>query len=264
MSSPESIAEIRKRFEEEVAKNPDKYHPIDIERVKTEEWQVKRFLDDKPSVDEAFEALCKAMQWKKEFGIHDRKDQDFPKEFWVFCGVEVNGEDKEGRIIQWETLSGQKFFKELNLITKQFVAHNLERVDRMAGEKGFINLINSGGAGVSNLDTDVSKFKLSIIEHYPSGIRQLLYVDLPWLLSPVLNTILAMLSPRLKAIVAYAKSKELPNYMDKELIPKSLGGSRTEIKSPEDLVPLSKMMDKLQLTDKFVDSYYSTYKQKRP
>lgn len=40
---------IRTRFEEELKKNPGLYDPIDIKRVRTEEWQVKRYLIGKLS-----------------------------------------------------------------------------------------------------------------------------------------------------------------------------------------------------------------------
>ena len=93
----ESIARLRQMFEDEIANNADLYHSIDIERVRTEDWQVKRFLLDQPDMDEkkAFDNLCKALQWKKSFGVHDRTDQSFPKEFWELNSVEIYGRDNE-------------------------------------------------------------------------------------------------------------------------------------------------------------------------
>lgn len=108
--SAEAIARLRALFEADLSAHPDLYHPIDVERVRTEEWQVKRFLLDQPDQEDetaAFAALSKALQWKKSFGLHDRTDQYFPKEIWELNGVEIYGKDKEGHLVQWEAVRNQ-------------------------------------------------------------------------------------------------------------------------------------------------------------
>lgn len=259
-----AVERLRKRFEEEVANNGNLYHEVDVNRVKTEEFQVKRFLLNNDNDEErAFDALLKALQWKKEFGVHDRTDQYFPKEVWELNGVEVNGRDRNNRVIQWEVFRNQRSFKEAALFARQFVAHNLERVDRAAGEDGFILVMDTNGAGISNIDIDLVRFKLTIIEHYPCGLKQMLVVDLPWLLNSVMKIIVSFMSPQIKELVEYTKKTEMKKYMDEENIPVSLSGKRDKCLFPPDLKPLEDIYESLNFNEKFVDNFYSTYKLKR-
>ena len=256
---------MRKRFLDEVSANPSLYHEIDVNRVKTQEWQVKRFLLDQDNdEDKAFNALVAAMKWKKEYGIHDRTDQYFPKELWELVAVEVNGKDREGRVIQWEAFKNQRTFKELHLVSRQFIAHNLERVDTEAGDAGFILIMDTNGAGISNVDLDLIKFKLTIIEHYPMALKQLLVVDLPWLLNSVMKIIVSFMSPKIKQMVEYTKQAEMSKYIDEQYIPVSLSGKRDKASYPPNLTPFIEHQKELGLSDKFYDQFYSTYKLKDP
>lgn len=262
--SSEKIQLLRKRFEEELTNNSLLYHPNDVERVRKEDWQVKRFLDEYENEDQAFNELLKSLKWKKEFGIHERDDQYFPKEFWELNGVEIIGQDNQKRYIQCESYRNQKTFKELKEVVLHFIAHQLERVDKMAGENGFTLLMDCNGAGVSNVDIELIKFKLSIINYYPGSLKQMLVADLPWLLNPVMSMIVGLLNAKLKEMVVYAKGKELSKYMNPDILPKALGGKRDKPIVPDNLKPLSSMMNKFGLTDKFIDSFYSQYKIPRP
>ena len=114
MSTTEAaIDSVRARFEKELATVPDSFHPIDIERVRNDQWQVKRFLlhygNDEAA---AAEALFKALRWKKEYGIHNRDDRYFPRELFEMSGAEICGRDKEGRLIHWGVIKNMRHFPE--------------------------------------------------------------------------------------------------------------------------------------------------------
>jgi len=109
------IAEIRARFEQELilTQTPTKYSDIDIARVRTEEWQVKRYLlDYQEDVDQAYQALIRTLVWKQSFGVHTRElERDFPRELFDVMRGEIYGNDKEGRLIVSEAYTHQKHFK---------------------------------------------------------------------------------------------------------------------------------------------------------
>nr|XP_046917393.1 uncharacterized protein LOC124497760 [Dermatophagoides farinae] len=258
----ESIVKLRQRFLEEIEKNSSLYHEIDVKRIKEEEWEVRRFLlEYNGDENVSFDAMIKCYRWKKEYGIHERTDDMFPKELWELADC---GRAKDGTYVQMEAFRSQKTFKELNELPKHFIAHMLERIDRMAGTHGFIMLIDAGGAGPSNVNMDLIKFKMTIVENYPSSLKKILVVDLPWILNPVMTMIVSFLNPKLKAMLTYQKSKELLTIMEPQELPTSLGGTKTKPNIPENLIPLAHMADKLGLTDKFVDSFYNHLKIKRP
>lgn len=262
MSSP--VETLRKRFLEDVEKNPNLYHKIDIERVKTEEWQVRRFLEEfNGDIDKAYELLIKAMRWKKEFGIHERDDQHFPKELWELTCADVCGRDRKGRYIQLEVIRNQTHWKELHLIDRQFLVHNLERLDRMSGETGFVLLMDINGAGVSNVNMDLTKFKMQVIELYPQALKQMFVVDMPWLLSPIMKAIVSLMSPKLKEILIYVKRNQLTEHIDPQYIPADLDGKRDKPEFPSDLVPFDQCYGRLGVEEDFIKRFYKYHKLER-
>jgi hypothetical protein len=78
-----TIEELRERFIAQVAKHPDQYYQQDVDLIKSSNWPLLRFLHlEKSNVDKAFESLDKAMKWRKEFGVLDLNESDFPKEMY--------------------------------------------------------------------------------------------------------------------------------------------------------------------------------------
>ena len=73
----EVIENIRRRV---LAMNPDMFHPKDVERVKTNDWPIERYLLVNKSEDTAFAAFIKTMEWRKSYGVNDFTDESFPKE----------------------------------------------------------------------------------------------------------------------------------------------------------------------------------------
>jgi len=93
----EKIAEIRFRFESELNAAPTtvQYNPIDIARVRTEDWQVLRYLlDANGDVKSAYRNLLNTLEWKQSFGLHKLNEQYFATEFYELYKVEKFGEDR--------------------------------------------------------------------------------------------------------------------------------------------------------------------------
>lgn len=265
VTSAEAVARLRARFETEVLSHPSTYHPIDIERVRTENWQVRRFLQYTPVVTNedhettAFNALCRALAWKKSYGLHDRTDATFPLENWSLNSVEIAGRDRQGRPIQWETMHNQVVFKEVRWLTKQFVAHCFEKIDREAGEAGFVAITDSTGAGINNIDLEVTKFKIEVLGYYPGGIRQYIVVSLPWLLNAIMKMIVGLMPKQLAELVTFKKASELPEIIDPVYIPDRIGGQRKGWVENESLVTMELLTKKLNLSEEFVDKYFKTF-----
>ena len=263
--SSEAVARLRERFAAEVLHHPTTYHPIDIERVRTEEWQVRRYLLDQPDQNEdaAFSALCRALAWKQSFGVHERTDATFPREIWELNCVEMVGRDREGRPIQWEATRNQIIFKEVRWMTKQFVAHCFEKIDREAGESGFIAVTDATGGALNSVDLEVTKFKIEVLGYYPGGIRQHVIVELPWLLNALMKMIVGMMPKWLAELVVFKKASDLPAMIDPQYIPTRLGGLREKWVCSEELVTMEKLMGPLNLSEQFVDKYFKTFGLKR-
>lgn len=76
-SIPKSIIEeVRLKFLESAKQDPNAYYSADVERVKSDDWTVRRYIyrdNAEPDVQKGFERLDKAMKWRKEYGVLDIK-----------------------------------------------------------------------------------------------------------------------------------------------------------------------------------------------
>ena len=99
MVTPKMTEELRQYFLEKVDTNPDLYYEEDVERVKLNDWSVRRFLYNyktNPDLNKGLEALDKAMKWRKSYGVLHLNEEDFPQEFYCSAGAIVYGIDLNG------------------------------------------------------------------------------------------------------------------------------------------------------------------------
>ena len=252
----EAIGRLRALFEVELTKNPDLYHPVDIDRVRTEDWQVKRFLLYHPESEQAaFQALLKALQWKKSFGVHDRSDAYFPREWWLMSGAQIVGRDHLGRLVHWGAIRRLVKFKQprVRQLTLQYIAHINERVDAMAGEQGFIIVSDAAGGSLANVDLENARFTIDILEHYPLGPRAVYCVNLPWILNSIMKLVMALTPARLKALVHFISIEELAAIVEGQYVPLALKGQRTKDYYPPGLVPLRERLEELQFDERVLN-----------
>lgn len=217
---------------------------------------MKRFLlAHAESEKVAFETLLKALQWKKSFGVHERTDAYFPREWWAMAGAEVVGRDKKGRLVHWGAIRKLVKFKapKVRLLTLQFIAHITERVDTMAGETGYIIVTDASGGGLQNVDLENARFTLDILQHYPLGSKDIYCVNLPWILNGIMKLVMAFTPARLKELIHFISVEELPAIVDAQYAPEALKGTRTKLVLPVGVVPLRERYQELQFEEKVLN-----------
>ena len=134
----EIVRRLRDRFLAQCVSNPGIYHPIDVERVRSEDWEVRRYVVNFDTEDEAYEELTRTLKWKKSFGLHDRSDDYFPKELHIIFGHENYSYDRKGLVVKWNTEDRYRKIGDLSPLIQQFCAHQLEQLDRNAGANGWL------------------------------------------------------------------------------------------------------------------------------
>ncbi|KAH9507113.1 Motile sperm domain-containing protein 2 [Dermatophagoides farinae] len=258
------IERLRQRFEKEIETNPSYYHEIDIKRIREEEWPIKRFLIAN-NADEniAFDSMQRTYRWRNKFGIHDRTDQSFPREFWQLSGVEII-RSINGQFVIIEVLRYQRKCNHLQQLQYQFVAHCLEKVDRIAGENGFIALKDLTNAQHHNINFDLIEFQMIVSDHFPLGLQQIWLVNCPWIIRPFLPIVVNFLFPKFRQLIHYLQSKQLLDSIDREQIPKTLGGLRENQLMIMDTKPLAYMANELGLNEELVDILYKFFNLNRP
>lgn len=111
---------------------------------------------------------------------------------------------------------------------------------------------------------ELTKFKIATIDLYPQALKGMYIVDLPWLLNAIMKIIVGLMSEKLKPLVHYVKGAELAEVMEEQYIPVELKGARDKHAFPGNLVPMDVRGPELDYDDKFIGTFYKTFKLARP
>ena len=276
------IAQIRQMFEQELLNNDNNnnnyheqkgnnslcsssssstlYHPVDLDRVRCEDWQIQRYLIDcVGDVQEAYHCLLRTLQWKKKFGVHELSITDFPSEFYQLFKIEDNttaGTDPDGLPIFTEYFASQRCYPELQQCFRQLIVAWIERMDRLAGEKGIVYLGDLSNTPILGIDKEMGQFRVEILNrHYPLLTRRIIFHNAPLLIGPILRLIVAFMKPSIRDIVVYTKNvNQLSQFIDKKVIHKDLGGGRDGKRIvPEGVVSFRDCHEKFGIDRKYVE-----------
>ncbi|XP_054154490.1 motile sperm domain-containing protein 2-like [Oppia nitens] len=268
----ETIARIRTQFLETVVKTSDGdcddgcYHSADLDRIRSDDWTVERYLLTTKSEDEAVKAIQRTMRWRKSFGLNDFRDQRFPSEMWSTGLVVRYCRDRADRpVVYVQNSRYRKCGPDWLQRFKEFIVWQYESADREAGAAGWGLINDANGAGLANVDIELSRFMIDVLKHYyPGGPRYLLAVDLPWILKATAQLIVSFMNDSLRSIYRAIKSADLREYLSPEWIPIHLGGlySGPPLGSviPDNVLQMTDQSMSGQFTDDQIRKFYAVYK----
>lgn len=141
----ELIENIRQAFLRLISENADEqeqFDALDIERVKQFNWIIERHLmNTNWKNDLAFENLIENLRWRKQFGVNQLKEEDFPSEFYKSGSFFDYETDKLGhsmiyirgrlhkKISDWTPLFKKFFVFIVNKVETE-VYFNLDKLDK--------------------------------------------------------------------------------------------------------------------------------------
>ena len=258
----ELINSIREKFVKEYQLNPSIYYESDYEKIKAETWPIERYVLVHKTENASIEALIKTMKWRKEFGILDRTDADFPQEVYQLLGLFMYGKDKEGRDLLM-TVGKYHHKTDLSPVLKQYWVHVLEKIDSRNKNSGWATVAWTNGTGLSNLEVSLSLFLVDIIQnHFPSGFAYQLIIDMHWILNATWKIIRNFMREEVSEKVRLVDSKVVREYVNDDQIPEAFGGTSKEpmLKIPPKVKPLDQIKDKFGFNDKQVEKIRSSLK----
>ena len=261
-TTDDNVHGLRNKFLAEYESMPDLYHPIDAERVGTEDYQVRRFLlSSNNDQHKAYQQLTKALKWKKSFGIHDRIDDYFPKEFRLIFGHEKYSRDRKGRLVVWTQEDRYRKIADLSPLVEQYHAHQMEKLDREAGPNGYVSVCECSGSGFANVDINMSKFRGNLLTYYPEACQVSILIGLPWILRSSFNFIKSLFDKQIGNSFALITKEQIVNYVEPESIPKCFDGQRECSLNDIILVDLKSLREckHLGLNEKQIYKFYDTY-----
>lgn len=78
----EIVESIRKNFLALAQEDSNRFHHADVEKIKSNDWWIERFVLTTKTEDAALKALVKCMEWRKTYGVNDFTEEHFPKELY--------------------------------------------------------------------------------------------------------------------------------------------------------------------------------------
>ena len=258
----ELINSIRGKFVKEYESNPSLYYQSDYQKIKTELWPIERYVLVHKTENASLQALIKAMKWRKEFGVLDRTDADFPQEVYQTLEAFLYGKDKEGRDL---LMAIGKYHQktDLSLILKQYWIHMLEKIDSKNKNGGWALIVWTAGTGLSNVELNYTLFIVDVLQNYfPHGMAYELVVDMHWVLNASWKIIRNFMKEEVREKVKLVDIKTVREHVDDDQIPEAFGGKSKEpmLKIPPGVKPLDQIKDKLGLNDKQVEKIRSAFK----
>lgn len=168
LKNTDFVNQIRESFLNRYEKNKELYDEMDIQKIKKDDWTVRRFLrsENNNSV-KALEKLDKAMKWRKVCP----KETDIPKEFFEVGGMFPFNCDRTGTSVIFMRIRVNLKVPKLNNLVKDFIAYTIKKVDEQENENGFALVLDLTDAQISNADLDLCSYLIFILRMYfPDGM----------------------------------------------------------------------------------------------
>lgn len=227
------------------------FHELDIERMRGSDDLIIRYIleyfEDHPQnenssdkeesiiVEKVSETIIDCLKWRKEFGVNDFKDEDFPIEFYT-SGIVLLGEDSDETIVVYIRAGKyKKISANWTPIFLKFMVHESEKTLRQLfgdpmnprnppGNKPAI-ILDCTGVGMAQVDMTLLLGMLPIFtKYFPQSFSYIWIYELHWLCKPVLNIAMKLIPARHARKLKIMDKKSALNEMGPEGIPKFMGG----------------------------------------
>lgn len=240
-------------------------------------------LDEKESkayqscIKSVGEAVIETLKWRKEFGVNESIDSEFPKELWT-KEILVIGEDSDGATVVYiRGCNYSKVSSNWTPIFVRFLVHESEKIletvfgspylpKNPPGSKLGI-VIDCTGIGYAQVDFSLTLSVLPILcKHYPQSFSYIWVYEMPWIAKPMLALAMKILPTRHARKLRVIDKKTALSEMGVEGIPKFMGGKSNMVPKasvptdPGDIVSVGR---KNQLTDCDINKMICLYGDKK-
>lgn len=132
------VESVRKTVLSRVKLNPECYDEEDIERIKTNDWCVRRFvLYHKGDEKVALEQLDKSLKWRHDYGVNKKNIADCPVEFIRVAAVFPYNRDLNDRIVVHIRAKVNRKIPELQPFFHLFLVGLINKIDQLADKEGY-------------------------------------------------------------------------------------------------------------------------------
>jgi len=207
--------------------DPSDFYPEDIERIKTSDWAVKRFMyrvraqdDVQNIIDKSVEAIVKNLRWRKSVQIRERTEETFPTDFF-HTGIigygkipsspspGSNSSKFAGRKVLY---INTKVYRRQPVLTPHFFAFGntlFDRIDQELNGERMILFIDLSDISLANADVSFLRYYINLIAfEFPLMIDHCFLYCPPWYMKTVISLFLRFLPAKFTRCVSMITSRE--------------------------------------------------------
>eukprot|EP00057_Strongylocentrotus_purpuratus_P024388 XP_011678862.1 PREDICTED: motile sperm domain-containing protein 2 [Strongylocentrotus purpuratus] len=223
----ENIEELRRKFFEENAQDDPDFDPRDFDWIRSSDaYMYHVLLIGQMNLDTALDKLTRILKWRKEYGVNDLTLDSFPEDLREMGGVYPHATDKNGHRILWYRVKTYQKGPENQMWAKKMTVYWLNKLQKEDPEHRIVVLEDMSGAGVSNMDIDLVRFKIQCFELYFPALVEMLYIyDMPWILNTLWRIVERLLSQQARDHIKFIRGKEVQTYIATDSLPAHMGGT---------------------------------------
>ncbi|RWS13518.1 Motile sperm domain-containing protein 2-like protein [Dinothrombium tinctorium] len=232
IATPEMIREVREKFLEDYKANADLYESVDIEKIKQNDFYVRRYINYlNQGPEKGLEQMKKAYRWRKEFNLNHFDQLTVPKEMYQLGALFTYPPDKNGDLLLY--VRG-KMHRKIELVAdriKHYFAYHVNKLDEKAGrEYGWSIIIDATDTGYANADLNMLLFVFETLRTaFPNGIKYFIIYGLPWILNAFATFVLQLLPSNALSKIRFFDKQQLFAFVDEANLPDFLGGTCKEV-----------------------------------
>ncbi|XP_055840563.1 motile sperm domain-containing protein 2-like isoform X2 [Episyrphus balteatus] len=191
------------------------FHPKDIERVKTNNFYVEKYLiHNDLDMKLSLQLLWDILVWRKNFGVNEINESNIRMDYLNQGLVFPRNRDKDGKtLLIFKAklhVKGSKDMKELMRV----VVYWIERVLAENDEDKMSAFFDMQGTSVGNVDMDLIKNIIEIFKLYPLPLNYILIYELPWLLNAAFKIIKQLMPPKAVEVMKFLNPKNVSEFVD--------------------------------------------------
>lgn len=226
------IDDVRNAVLRQAATHPEDFYEADLSRMRTSEWQVKRFIvkahatgGENNAVTKAKEDLIQNLMWRKDVRIWERTESTFPDDFFragligaADCPITGN------KVIYINT----KVYRKIPEMTEHFFAFGhtfLDRLDREAKGQRFTLFLDLSELELANADVHFLRYYMELMMYrFPLMLERTYLYEPPWYIRPFVSVVLKVFPKSILKNVSMLDRKGAVDLLGLDAIPEGAGG----------------------------------------
>ena len=234
-----------------------------VESMELNDCIIQKYLERRKNIKDGAEMLINTLKFCNKHNLSHLSDANFPAEYFKMGIVFDYKKDKQGNDVMYIRHQFYRKIKELDMIWRQFLIYQMDKVDRKSNRQGMAIIVDLNNVGLENTDMDYSRWGMKAFGNCcPVSINYILLYNLPRMMSTVWNIVKSLMPKDLAHLMKFCNGDEIFDHVDKENLPKFLGGEcrLNHYQVPKICLPLAEFGQQKGWSQKQIDKIEKMWK----